>query len=89
METEVTAVIDIEIGDVVEYVDEFAKPHLAIVTSKYIGAAAPAPSINVVFVSDNENETDQYGRQIKRETSVVPEANQAAHGRFWREVVAA
>jgi hypothetical protein len=50
-----------------------------------MGAAAPDPSLNLVFVSDKDSEVDQYGRQIKRETSVVAEKNQAAHGRFWKE----
>lgn len=32
------------------------------------------------------NQTDQYGRQIKRETSVQGErSGVTAHGRFWRE----
>jgi hypothetical protein len=43
------------------------------------------PSLNLVYVSDDPNKTDQYGRQIERgATSVVHQRNQAAHGRFWR-----
>jgi hypothetical protein len=74
-----------EIGDTVVYVDEVGQAHNALITANFMGAAAPDPSLNLVFVSDKDSEVDQYGRQIKRETSVVAEKNQAAHGRFWKE----
>jgi hypothetical protein len=73
------------IGDVVEYVDPTGHSHNAIVTADW-GAGSPTASLNLVYVSDDESETDQYGRQIKRDTSVVAEASQPAHGRFWREL---
>lgn len=73
-----------QIGDAVEYVDEVAKPHDALVTA--IHGVGETPSVNLVLVTSDEAQTDQYGRQIKRETSVVHNSHQMAHGRFWREV---
>lgn len=79
----------VKIGDTVEYVDPYAKSHTALVTtvfsSGHPGDDGPKPSVNLVYVSDDESQTDQYGRQIARNTSVVHETNQAAHGMFWRD----
>lgn len=49
----------------------------------YAGKPASPPSINVVFVSDDESQRDPYGRQIVRNTSVVHQSNQSAHGMYW------
>jgi len=73
-----------QIGDLVEYADEYGNFHTALVTNIFGGEDNPATAINLVYVSENENEIDQYGRQLKRETSVVPRVNQSAHGRYWR-----
>jgi hypothetical protein len=81
------------IGSAVTYVDPVGVEHDAIVTARFDGAyndsaeaINPAMAINVVYVSGDPAETDQYGRQIKRETSVQGEASGVtAHGRFWRE----
>lgn len=43
------------------------------------------PSLNLVFVSDDMAKDDSYGRQIERETSVVHQSRQPAHGNFWQE----
>lgn len=72
-----------EIGDHVILVDPVAKEHHALVTSVFTGASFP--SLNVVYVSDDETATDQYGRQLaSRATSVVHESNQYAHGNYWK-----
>lgn len=42
------------------------------------------PSLNVVYVSDDESQKDSYGRQIARATSVPPRSAQSAHGYYWR-----
>jgi hypothetical protein len=80
----------IGIGDTVEFVDPYAKPHKALVTtvfqSGHPGDDGPKPSVNLVYVSDDDSQTDQYGRQIARKTSVVHESHQAAHGLFWRDL---
>lgn len=71
-----------EIGNSVEYVDASGNWHEAFVTA--IHGGGDTPSVNLVYVSDDESQTDQYGRQIQRSTSVVHESNQGAHGNFWR-----
>lgn len=80
----------IEIGQSVEFVDSVGKSHIALVTTVFTsghpGDDGPNPSVNLVYVSDDESQTDQYGRQIARRTSVVHESNQYAHGMFWREI---
>jgi hypothetical protein len=75
--------VEARIGDVVEFVDELGNEHNAIVTQVW-GDPDNNPSINVVYVTDNENSTDQYGRQLERKTSVVPANLQPAHGMFYR-----
>jgi hypothetical protein len=75
----------VKLGGSVEFSDPVGTKHDAIVTAVW-GNPESNPSVNLVYVSDDESETDQYGRQIKRNTSVVHESNQSAHGMFWREV---
>ena len=77
-----------QIGDSVIYVDPVAVEHDAIVTATFgpFGEGEDAmPSVNVVYVSKDENETDQYGRQIKRDCSIPHRNQQGAHGRYWKE----
>lgn len=72
-----------EIGGHVIIVDPRGKEHHALVTSVFIGPSFP--SLNAVYVSDDETATDQYGRQLAtRVTSVVHESNQYAHGNYWK-----
>lgn len=73
------------IGDHVICVDPTGKEHNALVTSVFQGAQVNAPSLNLVYVSDDESATDQYGRQLaSRVTSTVHESNQYAHGNYWK-----
>lgn len=73
-------------GTVVEYVDAHGIAHAAIVTADWStgNPDAAGKSLNVVYVTDDETMRDSYGRQIVRETSVVHESRQSAHGRYWR-----
>lgn len=77
-----------QIGDVVEYVDEVGNSCPALITQVWDGGdpSAVSPSLNLVFISKNSSEYDTYGRQIARKTSVVHEENQIAHGFFWRDL---
>lgn len=69
----------LEVGSVVVYMDPVAKPMNALVTAVW------GPTcINVVVMSDNEAETDTYGRQIKRFTSVSHKSVTPVHGNYWR-----
>lgn len=73
------------VGSVVICVDPVGKEHFALVTSVFTGAQPNAPSLNLVYVSDDESATDQYGRQLAtRVTSTVHESNQYAHGNYWK-----
>ena len=73
----------VKVRDCVEYFDQYGRSHLALVTAVH-GVGDEKSSINCVYVVDDSAQTDSYGRQIERATSVVPEALQSAHGRFWR-----
>lgn len=59
---------------------EYAQP-----LETYLAIEWRIPSINVVFVSDEDNKNDPYGRQIDRATSVCHERYQTAHGFYWNE----
>ena len=75
----------IAVGDCVVFTDPVAQDHQALVTAVWGSKDSPnEPAINIVFVSDDENRTDQYGRQVLHNTSVVHRSMQAAHGMFWR-----
>lgn len=74
------------IGDPVSFFDAYGKQHMALVTQRFDGGDPekyPFPAINVVLVSQDESQKDQYGRQITRYTSVVHKSNQSAHGMYW------
>lgn len=72
-----------EIGDTVIFTDPTGKDFNALLTA--VWGEGESPSVNLVYVSNDAGEHDQYGRQIKRNTSVVHESNQAAHGMKWRK----
>lgn len=74
--------VDLAIGDVVVFHDERGEPHSALVNC--IHSRAPYYCVNLVLVSANENERDQYGRQIERRTSVQHASAVGAHGMYWR-----
>jgi hypothetical protein len=80
----------IKIGDTVTYVDPVQEEHFALVTAVWgaphgmAGDDGPKPSINLVYVSGSENETDQYGRQTKHATSIPNQQHQLAPGNYWK-----
>jgi len=70
---------DLQIGDAVIYHDEKSEAHNALVTVWW------GPKCwNLLYISSNENEKDQYGRQIKRESSVTHASISGVHGRYFR-----
>lgn len=73
----------VKVGGSVTFVDAYAVPHEALVTAVW-GSPESLPAINVVYVSEDESRTDQYGRQTVHNTSVVHESKQSAHGMFWK-----
>jgi hypothetical protein len=73
--------LPILVGDTVVYHDTKGLPHNALVTANWGGSDHPL--LNLVFVSGNEDRTDNFGRQIERETS-VPHKSFGVLGRYWR-----
>ncbi len=73
----------VEVGGAVVYVDEHARERAALCTAIH-GDPEKNPSINLVLVSIDEAMTDPYGRQMGRETSIVHESDQSAHGNYYR-----
>lgn len=71
------------VGQVVVYVDEHSVSHDALITSVW-GEKVGENAINVIYVSGDNSQHDQYGRQIARATSVSFEGPHTAHGRFYR-----
>lgn len=58
---------DVTIGSTVTYVDEVGTRHNALVTQ--VWSPPEAPGVNLIYISGRSDETDQYGRQIKRASS--------------------
>lgn len=73
------------IGSRVVYVDSLGRERPALVTNCF-GPLESNPSINVVVVNNDENQTDTYGRKIERFTSVTHQSFQYAHGNYWKPV---
>ncbi len=75
----------VKIGDHVTYIDEYKAEHDALVTNNF-GAEehGGTPAINVIYISKNKDETDPYGRQMKRETSIVHIDDNSAQARCWK-----
>jgi len=71
-----------KVGDVVIYHDERGVAHNALLTSAWEGTQNP--TVNLIFVSSDESMQDSYGRQTKRESSVIHASNSTVHGRYWR-----
>ena len=71
-------------GSKVIFVDSRRAAHNALVTEIH-GAPEMLPSINLVFVTTDEDRRDSYGRQIERQSSVVHKRDQTGGGMFWQE----
>lgn len=69
------------LGGMVIYTDSRGVDRDALVTAVWSDTC-----INVVYVSGDESERDNYGRQIKRETSVSYASVNQVHGRNYRLV---
>lgn len=71
-----------KVGDVIRATDELGREHDALVTAYWAGDRADG-ALNCVFVSDDIDKTDPYGRQLERMSSVGRQNELSAHGRFW------
>lgn len=75
----------VKIGDSVTFVDTHGREHSALITVVHGSGYGPEnqPAVNLLYVSDDENQKDQYGRQIIRSSSVCHKSNQGASGYYW------
>ena len=77
------------VRDSVIYHDEHGIPHNALLTCVFDQAKAEddltdLPCVNLVYVTEDEDRGDSYGRQILRETSQVHKTSMHTHGHYWR-----
>jgi hypothetical protein len=68
----------VTIGEHVIFVDPIARQCNALVTNVF------GPTcINVIAVDKSEDQTDTYGRKLRRFTSVSHKSVTPAHGNYW------
>jgi hypothetical protein len=75
-----------EVGGAVVYHDERGVPHKALLTAVWgqRETSASLPCVNLVLVSGNPDQHDDYGRQIVRKSSCCHKGLVSAHGNYWR-----
>jgi hypothetical protein len=79
---------DYTIGQHIKFVDPHGIARDALVTIWWDGMSGYSsknePGCNLVYVSEDPQANDQYGRQLAgRQTSVVHKSAQPAHGNYW------
>ena len=73
------------VGETVIYVDPHGEERNALVNSVWSrGHEDKDDGCNLVFIHDDENQRDSYGRKIDRATSVVHQNDQVAPGNYWK-----
>lgn len=73
----------VKIGEAVTYVDPTGKERAALVTEVH-GTVLPC-CINIVVVTDNDKQIDDYGRKTERHSSVSHASSTGiAHGNYWK-----
>lgn len=65
------------VGDLVIWHDPVGSPRNALITAVFAETM-----VNLVMVSDNDKETDSYGRQIERRTSQGHASIMKVHGNY-------
>jgi hypothetical protein len=75
--------MEVKKGMHVVFIDTLARDRAALVTAVH-GPADKNPSINCVFVNDDDKQYDSYGNKTERATSVSHQSAQWAHGNMWR-----
>jgi len=76
-----------EVGGTVIYVDPRGNKYKALVTAvwPFEYGNTNQPGLNLVIVSADETQRDDYGRQIIRPCSVPHKDSQAAPANYWIE----
>lgn len=79
----------VQVGQKVLFVDEMGVGRDALVTcvhgADYHREHGGQPTINLVICDPDEKQRDDYGRKIKRHSSVVPKERQTTNGMYWTE----
>lgn len=74
-------------GMTVKVVNEVGKLFDGLVTNNWgnteVEDGKAGPTINVLYVSDDDSKTDPYGNQIERLSSCSHKLNSHAPGRYW------
>lgn len=74
-------------GMTVKVVNEVGKLFDGLVTNNWGNAEVEdgkaGPTINVLYVTDDDSKTDPYGNQIERLSSCSHKLNSHAPGRYW------
>ena len=72
-------------GDAVKFIDENRREHDALVTAVWenMTHGVVPPGCNLLYVSSNDEQRDQYGRQIERRSSVAHKDGNGAPGWVW------
>jgi len=65
-------------GEQIVYIDSLRKHHNALVTAPWSETC-----VNLLYVSDDEQKSDSYGRQIERQTSLVHISGNTAKANCW------
>lgn len=73
----------LKVGGRVIYVDPVAVQHEAVVTAVWGDPSVSVPCINIVYVSQDKEMQDSYGRQIARQTSLCHRSVNPAHGQYF------
>jgi len=78
---------ELRIGGHVKVVDEHGVVHDGLVTQQWgtskVRDGEAGPTINVLFVVDDETRRDPYGNQIERLSSCSHKRMTQAPGRYW------
>jgi hypothetical protein len=81
--------ISLHDGTHVRFVDATQQTHDALVTACWgtnvvdTEQLGNTPSINIVYVTQDQTRRDQYGQQTVHHTSVVHRSKQTAPGMYW------
>jgi len=74
-------------GMTVKVVNEVGKLFDGLVTNNWgnteVEDGKAGPTINVLYVTDDDTKTDPYGNQIERLSSCSHKLNSSAPGRYW------
>jgi hypothetical protein len=72
---------ELKFGQEVIFIDPYKREHRALITDVHGNTCC-----NLVFVSDDEKKTDDWGRQLERESSCVHISQNEARAHCWKHI---